>query len=122
VLKDGSAAANMVPAPNGGVILVTTKQGKPGPAPLRLFYLCEKGMGDPPPGFYDGGRLPHQDRLGQYPQLNAANDKGASTDFFDGLIKPWQPGAIPQSFTIGRYACHQLPGKPVLFRPAGHSA
>ncbi|NII27533.1 SusC/RagA family TonB-linked outer membrane protein [Pseudoflavitalea sp. X16] len=83
VLKDGSAAAIYGTQGNGGVILITTKKGKAGPARydystyVRREYLYKR------PDFF----TPEEFRAAmQSGQLKGYTDYGATTDFFEALI------------------------------------
>lgn len=86
VLKDGSAAAIYGTRANGGVILVTTRQGRPGPPRYGYSTYVRKEWITKRPDFMTAADYRAKIASGQYPQLNASNDKGASTDFFNGLI------------------------------------
>ena len=83
VLKDGSAAAIYGTQANGGVILVTTKKGKAGPARydynsyVRREYLYKR------PGFLTPEEFRQKLASGE---LTGYQDKGNTTDFFDNLI------------------------------------
>lgn len=83
VLKDGSAAAIYGTQANGGVILVTTKKGKSGPARydyssyVRREYLYKR------PDFLTPAEFKSKIASGE---LVGYTDFGSSTDFFDELI------------------------------------
>jgi TonB-linked SusC/RagA family outer membrane protein len=83
VLKDGSAAAIYGTQANGGVILITTKKGKPGPARYdynsyaRREYLYKR------PNFLTPEEFKAKIASGE---LKGYTDYGKQTDFFDDLI------------------------------------
>ena len=86
VLRDGSGAAIYGTKGNGGVILVTTKQGRPGPPRYGYSTYIRKEWMTRRPDFMTASDYRAKIASGQFPQLSANSDKGASTDFFDALI------------------------------------
>ena len=85
VLKDGSAAAIYGTQANGGVILVTTKKGKPGPARFEYANYFRREFLSKRPDFLSPEEFKAKLASGA---LNPANykDYGNTTDFFDALI------------------------------------
>ncbi len=85
VLKDGSAAAIYGTQANGGVILVTTKKGRPGPARFEYANYFRKEYLAKRPDFLTPEEFKAKLASGE---LNPAHytDYGNTTDFFDALI------------------------------------
>jgi len=74
------------------------------PAPLGYSTYVRKEWVTRRPDFMTAATNRNQDRFGGiYPQLNAANDKGALL-ILRCLINHGNLAPIPQSFTIGRTA------------------
>jgi TonB-linked SusC/RagA family outer membrane protein len=83
VLKDGSAAAIYGTRANGGVILVTTKKGKKGPASFDYSTYFSRDYLLKKPDFYDAAGYRGMIAAGQIaPQY----DHGSSTDFYRELL------------------------------------
>lgn len=85
VLKDGSAAAIYGTAANGGVILVTTKKGRPGPARFEYANYFRREYLTKRPDFLTPQEFKEKLASGA---LSATNykDYGNTTDFFDDLV------------------------------------
>lgn len=83
VLKDGSAAAIYGTQANGGVILVTTKKGKSGPARYDYSNYVRREFLYKRPGFLTPEEFRAKLAAGE---LTGYQDQGHTTDFFDGLI------------------------------------
>lgn len=82
VLKDGSAAAIYGTQANGGVIIVTTKRGKKGPARVNYNSYVRKEYVQRRPDFLNGSEYAAKIASGE---INAT-DKGYRTDFIDLLV------------------------------------
>lgn len=82
VLKDGSAAAIYGTRANGGVILVTTKKGKSGPARFDYNTYVRKEYVRDRPDFLSAGEF----RAKLAEGYNLGEDYGHTTDFFGLLI------------------------------------
>lgn len=84
VLKDGSAAAIYGTQANGGVILITTKKGRPGAAQFNYANYFRKEYARRP-DFLTPEEFKAKLASGE---LSASNypDYGNTTDFFDALI------------------------------------
>lgn len=82
VLKDGSAAAIYGTQANGGVILVTTKRGKKGPARVDYNTYFRKEYVQRRPDFLTADEFAAKIASGE---INTA-DKGSRTDFVDLLV------------------------------------
>ena len=86
VLKDGSAAAIYGSRANAGVILITTKKGKAGPAHFDYSTYVQHEAVAKRPNFLTAQQWrdyrsdPNNGKAGQM------QDLGASTDFYDALI------------------------------------
>ncbi len=86
VLKDGSAAAIYGTRANNGVILITTKKGKEGPARFDYSTYIQREAVAKKPEFLSAGEYralmndPNNTKAGQM------RDYGYSTDFYDELI------------------------------------
>ncbi|PSL33379.1 SusC/RagA family TonB-linked outer membrane protein [Chitinophaga ginsengisoli] len=83
VLKDGSAAAIYGTQANGGVILVTTKRGKKGPARVDYNTYFRKEYVQRRPDFLSADEFAAKIASGEIPN---ATDKGHRTDFVDLLV------------------------------------
>jgi TonB-linked SusC/RagA family outer membrane protein len=83
VLKDGSAAAIYGTQANGGVILVTTKRGKKGPARVDYNTYFRKEYVQRRPDFLSADEFAAKIASGEIPN---AIDKGHRTDFVDLLV------------------------------------
>ncbi|HMH23590.1 MAG TPA: SusC/RagA family TonB-linked outer membrane protein [Puia sp.] len=89
VLKDGSAAAIYGTRANGGVILVTTKKGKPGPPRFEYSTYFRKEYITRRPSFLTASQYRAKIASGLYPALTHQYDTGLykyNTDFFDSLV------------------------------------
>jgi TonB-linked SusC/RagA family outer membrane protein len=86
VLKDGSAAAIYGTRGNAGVILITTKKGKAGPARFDYSTYIQREVVAKRPRFLtaDEWRAYRSDPNNQ--KAGQMQDLGASTDFYDLLI------------------------------------
>ncbi|MEN0052708.1 MAG: TonB-dependent receptor plug domain-containing protein, partial [Mucilaginibacter sp.] len=82
VLKDGSGAAIYGTSANAGVILITTKKGKPGPPRFDYSSYVRKEYLQRRPDFLTADEFRQHIATGDILQ----KDFGHSTDFFDGLI------------------------------------
>lgn len=82
VLKDGSAAAIYGTQANGGVILVTTKRGKKGPARVDYNTYFRKEYVQRRPDFLSADEFAAKIASGEI----TAEDKGNRTDFVDLLV------------------------------------
>ncbi|UPK69543.1 SusC/RagA family TonB-linked outer membrane protein [Chitinophaga filiformis] len=82
VLKDGSAAAIYGTQANGGVILVTTKRGKKGPARVDYNTYFRKEYVQRRPDFLSADEFAAKIASGEI----IAEDKGHRTDFVDLLV------------------------------------
>ncbi|MCF6406474.1 SusC/RagA family TonB-linked outer membrane protein [Chitinophaga filiformis] len=82
VLKDGSAAAIYGTQANGGVILVTTKRGKKGPARVDYNTYFRKEYVQRRPDFLSADEFAAKIASGEI----TAEDKGHRTDFVDLLV------------------------------------
>lgn len=83
VLKDGSAAAIYGTQANGGVILVTTKKGRPGPTQFEYATYFRKEYLQRVPDFMNAAE--YRQRIAEG-YIAPENDRGASVDAFDQLI------------------------------------
>lgn len=86
VLKDGSAAAIYGTRANGGVILITTKKGKNGPARFDYSTYFRKESLAYRPKFLTASEYRAKIAEGGIPNLTAANDLGSSDDMYDALL------------------------------------
>ena len=86
VLKDGSAAAIYGTRGNAGVILITTKKGKAGPARFDYSTYVQREVVAKRPDFLNAEewRAYRTDPTNQ--KAGQMTDLGASTDFYDLLI------------------------------------
>lgn len=82
VLKDGSGAAIYGTSANAGVIIITTKKGKPGPATFDYSTYFRKEYIQNRPDFLTADEYRQKIASGELKQ----KDFGSSTDFFDQLI------------------------------------
>lgn len=82
VLKDGSAAAIYGTQANGGVILITTKRGKSGPARVDYNTYFRKEYVQRRPDFLSADEFAAKIASGEI----IAEDKGHRTDFVDLLV------------------------------------
>lgn len=82
VLKDGSAAAIYGTQANGGVILVTTKKGRKGPARVDYNTYFRKEYVQRRPDFLSADEFAAKIASGEI----IAEDKGHRTDFVDLLV------------------------------------
>ncbi|SHM16463.1 SusC/RagA family TonB-linked outer membrane protein [Chitinophaga sp. CF418] len=82
VLKDGSAAAIYGTQANGGVILVTTKRGRKGPARVDYNTYFRKEYVQRRPDFLTADEFAAKIASGEI----VAEDKGHRTDFVDLLV------------------------------------
>jgi TonB-linked SusC/RagA family outer membrane protein len=85
VLKDGSAAAIYGTRANGGVILITTKKGRSGPARFDYSTYFRKESLAYRPEFLTASEYRAKIAAG-VPRLTGANDLGASDDMYDALL------------------------------------
>ena len=83
VLKDGSAAAIYGTRANGGVILVTTKKGKKGPARVDYSTYFSRDYLIRKPKFLTADEYRQKIAEGV---ITAQNDHGNSTDFYNELL------------------------------------
>ncbi|WP_240773346.1 SusC/RagA family TonB-linked outer membrane protein [Pontibacter sp. SGAir0037] len=83
VLRDGSAAAIYGTRANGGVILVTTKKGKPGQARFDYNTYFRREYVRDRADFMNADQYRQKIAEGL---ISATNDYGHSTDFYDLLI------------------------------------
>jgi len=82
ILKDGSGAAIYGTSANAGVIIITTKKGKPGAATFDYSSYARKEYLQNRPDFLTADEFRQRVASGDIQQ----DDFGSSTDFFDGLI------------------------------------
>lgn len=82
ILKDGSGAAIYGTSANAGVILITTKKGKSGPATFDYSSYFRKEYIQKRPDFLTADEYRQKIASGELKQ----QDFGHSTDFFDDLI------------------------------------
>jgi len=82
VLKDGSGAAIYGTSANAGVIIITTKKGKPGPPTFDYSTYFRKEYIQNRPDFLTADEYRQKIASGELKQ----QDFGSSTDFFDQLI------------------------------------
>nr|WP_294873033.1 SusC/RagA family TonB-linked outer membrane protein [uncultured Pedobacter sp.] len=82
ILKDGSGAAIYGTSANAGVILITTKKGKSGPATFDYSSYFRKEYIQNRPDFLTADEYRQKIASGELKQ----QDFGHSTDFFDDLI------------------------------------
>ncbi|WP_239495050.1 SusC/RagA family TonB-linked outer membrane protein [Pedobacter yulinensis] len=82
VLKDGSGAAIYGTSANAGVILITTKKGKPGKPTVNYSAYARKEFIYNRPDFLSADEFRQKIAEGQIRQ----QDFGNSTDFFDELV------------------------------------
>ncbi|MFV0344917.1 MAG: SusC/RagA family TonB-linked outer membrane protein [Bacteroidales bacterium] len=83
VLKDGSAAAIYGTRGNAGVILVTTKKGRPGKTTTEYNTYFQREYVDKKPSYLSASQF--RDLISQG-VVNADQDFGYSTDLYDDLI------------------------------------
>lgn len=83
VLKDGSAAAIYGTRANAGVILITTKKGKPGEPRFEYSTYFQKDFVDKEPDVFNATEFRELIAQGI---VDEDQDLGASTDLFDELI------------------------------------
>ncbi len=83
VLKDGSGAAIYGTSANAGVILITTKRGKPGAPRFDYSSYVRKEYLQNKPDFLSPEEFRQKLASGE---LRNQEDRGSSTDFFGGLI------------------------------------
>ncbi|MBE7169570.1 MAG: SusC/RagA family TonB-linked outer membrane protein [Williamsia sp.] len=83
VLKDGSAAAIYGTRANGGVILITTKKGKEGPARFDYSTYFRKEFLSSRPDFLTASEYRAKIAQGV---IGAQYDLGASSDMYDTLL------------------------------------
>jgi len=83
VLKDGSAAAIYGTRGNAGVILITTKKGKPGQSRFDYSTYAQREFVDRKPEFLTPNEFRGLIDLGL---IGEGYDLGHSTDLYDGLI------------------------------------
>jgi TonB-linked SusC/RagA family outer membrane protein len=82
VLKDGSGAAIYGTRANAGVIIITTKKGKPGPPQFNYSSYVRKEYVQGRQDFLSADEFREKIGTGEIKQ----KDFGSSTDFFDQLI------------------------------------
>ncbi|TDQ08815.1 SusC/RagA family TonB-linked outer membrane protein [Pedobacter metabolipauper] len=82
VLKDGSGAAIYGTSANAGVILITTKKGKPGPPQFNYSSYIRTESVYNRPDFLNADEYRQKIASGEL----VREDFGSSTDFFDDLI------------------------------------
>jgi TonB-linked SusC/RagA family outer membrane protein len=82
ILKDGSGAAIYGTSANAGVIIITTKKGKPGPPTINYSSYVRKEFLQNRPDFLTADEFRSRVNSGDIKQ----EDFGSNTDFFDGLI------------------------------------
>lgn len=83
VLKDASAAAIYGTRANGGVILVTTKTGKPGPPQYEYSGYVRKEFIARKPDFLSAADYRAEIAKGE---IGSSNDFGGSVDWFNELV------------------------------------
>lgn len=83
VLKDGSAAAIYGTRANAGVIIITTKKGKDGPARFDYSTYFQHEAVDNKPEYLNASEFRELISQGI---VDASQDFGASTDLYDELI------------------------------------
>ncbi len=86
VLKDGSAAAIYGTRANGGVILVTTKKGKAGPARYDYSTYWRKEYITRRPDFMTAADYRAKIAEGLIPAQYGTGVYGYNTDFFDAIV------------------------------------
>lgn len=86
VLKDGSAAAIYGTRANGGVILVTTKKGKSGPARYDYSSYVRKEYIQRRPDFMTAAEYRQKIAEGVIPAQYGTGVYGYNTDFFDAIV------------------------------------
>ncbi len=86
VLKDGSAAAIYGTRGNAGVILITTKKGKEGPARLTYSSYVQHEVISKRPNFLNADEWRAAMRDPNNPKASQMRDLGANTDFYDLLM------------------------------------
>lgn len=86
VLKDGSAAAIYGTRGNAGVILITTKKGKAGPARFDYSTYVQREVVAKRPNFLTADDWRAYSKDPNNPKAGQMQDLGASTDFYDLLI------------------------------------
>lgn len=86
VLKDGSAAAIYGTRANGGVILVTTRKGKSGPARYDYNTYFRKEWMQRRPDFMDAAQYRQKIAEGVINPMYGTGVYNYNTDFFDALI------------------------------------
>jgi len=84
VLKDGSAAAIYGTRANAGVILITTKKGKAGPAVINYSTYFRKEYLNNKPDVLTADEFIAKIASGEL--SSSVSDRGHSTDFYDALI------------------------------------
>ncbi|PRD54353.1 SusC/RagA family TonB-linked outer membrane protein [Sphingobacterium gobiense] len=84
VLKDGSGAAIYGSSANAGVILVTTKKGKAGPAQFSYNNYIRKEYLQRRPDVLSAREFREKIASGELPESVA--DRGYNTDFYDMII------------------------------------
>ncbi|WP_285054404.1 SusC/RagA family TonB-linked outer membrane protein [Pedobacter ginsengisoli] len=82
ILKDGSGAAIYGTSANAGVIIITTKKGKPGAPSFDYSSYARKEYLQNRPDFLTADEFRQRVVSGDIQQ----DDFGSNTDFFDGLI------------------------------------
>jgi TonB-linked SusC/RagA family outer membrane protein len=86
VLKDGSAAAIYGTRANGGVILITTKKGKSGPARFDYSNYFRKEFVTRRPDFLTAAEYRQKIAEGKIPAQYGTGIYGYNSDFFDDLV------------------------------------
>lgn len=86
VLKDGSAAAIYGTRGNAGVILITTKKGKAGPARFDYSTYAQREYVAKRPEFLTADEWRAYSSDPNNPKASQMRDLGASTDFYNELI------------------------------------
>ena len=89
ILKDGSAAAIYGTQANGGVIIVTTKKGKPGPPHYDYSTYFSKEFVAYKPDFMTPDQYRAKVESGLYPQLTNTYISGiynGNTNMFDSVV------------------------------------
>lgn len=86
VLKDGSAAAIYGTRGNAGVILITTKKGKTGPARVSYSTYAQREVVSKRPRFLTADEWRTYAADPSNPKGAQMKDLGASTDFYDLLL------------------------------------
>lgn len=86
VLKDGSAAAIYGTRGNAGVILITTKKGKAGPARFDYSTYVQREAVSKRPNFLNADEWRAYSKDPNNTKAAQMKDLGASTDFYNELI------------------------------------